>query len=121
MAVCLFSGRVEKKCPSCWCLGFVLLLCVCLFLFFFLSNVLALKKKNATASGLGDFFCDHLDWGGGGGQRQEEELVVVLLVTKKRENYQGGKKGNRKERKAAWIAEHVRFHMTSVPVSGSTM
>jgi hypothetical protein len=47
--------------------------------------------------------------------------VVVLLVTKKRENYQGGKKGNRKERKAAWIAEHVRFHMTSVPVSGSTM
>lgn len=58
---CLFSGRVEKKCPSCWCLGFVLLLFVCLFLFFFLSNVLALKKKNATASGLGDFFCDHLD------------------------------------------------------------
>lgn len=50
-----------------------------------------------------------------------EEKVVVLLVTKKRENYQGGKKGNRKERKAAWIAEHVRFHMTSVPVSGSTM
>lgn len=55
------------------------------------------------------------------GQQQEEELVVVLLVTKKREKEQWGAGGNRKERKAAWMAEHVRFHMTSVPVSGSTM
>lgn len=52
------------------------------------------------------------------GQRQEEELVVVLLVTKKREKK---KRGNRKKRKEVWMAEHVRFHMTSVPVSGSTM
>lgn len=49
--------------------------------------------------------------------------MVVLLVTKKREKHQGeGKKrGNRKKRKEVWMAEHVRFHMTSVPVRGSTM
>lgn len=48
--------------------------------------------------------------------------MVVLLVTKMREKEQGEKKETeRKERKAVWMAEHVRFHMTSVPVSGSTM
>lgn len=56
------------------------------------------------------------------GQQQQEELVVVLLVTKKREKEPGGGgRGIRKKRKAVWMAEHVRFHMTSVPVSGSTI
>lgn len=55
------------------------------------------------------------------GQRREEELVVVLLVTKKRQKAPGGKGGNRKERKAARMAEHVRSHMTAVPVSGSAV
>lgn len=59
---CLFVFRQggKKNVLAGWCLGFVLLLFVCLFLFFFLSNVLALKKK-CHRLGLGDFFCDHLD------------------------------------------------------------
>lgn len=49
-------------------------------------------------------------------QQQKEGLLMVLLVTKKREKKKerGGKETGRKGRKAAWKAEHVRFHMTSV-------
>lgn len=58
MVVCLFSGRVEKNVLAGWCLGFVLLL---FFSFLSLQCACLKKKKNATASGSEDFFCDHLD------------------------------------------------------------
>lgn len=115
MVVCLFSGRVEKNVLAGWCLGFVLLL-----FFSFLSLQCACLKKKKMPPPPAQKISFVITWTEEEGQ-QQEELVVVLLVTKKREKEQEKKKRERKGRKAVWMAEHVRFHMTSVPVSGSTM
>ena len=99
-----------------WCLGFVLL-----FSFFLSLQCTCFLKMPPPPAQKVSFVITWTEEEEEG-QQQEEELVVVLLVTKKREKEQGEKKETeRRGRKAVWMAEHVRFHMTSVPVSGSTM